>query len=367
MDNRASRAPCFFGSIIYCLLSTFAAPRLWAAAGTEGASFLNIPVGAGPAALGSAYTALATDAYAPVYTPAGLGFLQSAQVAGQHLTYLGSAHDEYAGGVLPLRAGDGLGASVQYLGAGPIDATDVNGNAIGDFSASFASYNLSYGRRIGEQLSWGATAKWIHAKLSDVSANAMAGDLGVMYKPLPQWTVASAVTNAGNKLNFLGDGDNLPLAWHVGTAYRFVNPVMFTGETVLRRSGPSSFHMGLEWRVLPAAWWRIGYRTDTVAAQSQLAGFTTGIGLQMWGHELAYAWVPLGELGNTQYFSLLLRFGGDVSDRRNLIRFEHKKKPRLKSVSKDVYKAEPEQLMELLNEGKSPPKDPRTPTVPTAK
>ena len=37
----------------------------WASTGTEGASFLDIPVGAGPAALGAAYTALATNAYAP--------------------------------------------------------------------------------------------------------------------------------------------------------------------------------------------------------------------------------------------------------------------------------------------------------------
>src|SRR5450631_2020075 len=48
---------------------------VWASAGTEGASFLDIPVGAGPAALGSAYTALATNAYAPVWNPAGLGML----------------------------------------------------------------------------------------------------------------------------------------------------------------------------------------------------------------------------------------------------------------------------------------------------
>ena len=47
--------------------------RSWASSGTEGASFLDIPVGAEPAALGSAYTALATNAYAPVWNPAGLG------------------------------------------------------------------------------------------------------------------------------------------------------------------------------------------------------------------------------------------------------------------------------------------------------
>ena len=46
---------------LLCLLA-LPARFLWASTGTEGASFLDIPVGAGPAALGSAYTPLATNA-----------------------------------------------------------------------------------------------------------------------------------------------------------------------------------------------------------------------------------------------------------------------------------------------------------------
>src|SRR5215510_1522257 len=97
----------------------------WAGAGTEGASFLDIPVGAEPAALGSAYTALATDAYAPVWNPAGLGFLNEQEVVGQHLSYLESIHYEYLSFVRPLPAPDSvlhrsLGVSIQYLGTGDI-------------------------------------------------------------------------------------------------------------------------------------------------------------------------------------------------------------------------------------------------------
>src|SRR4029077_14185720 len=53
--------------------------------GSEGASFLELPVGARPAALGSAYTMLAEDAYAPVWNPAGLAFLDNPQFAGMHM------------------------------------------------------------------------------------------------------------------------------------------------------------------------------------------------------------------------------------------------------------------------------------------
>src|SRR5712691_5696517 len=98
----------------------------WASSGTEGASFLDIPVGAGPAALGSAYTALATNAYAPVWNPAGLGMLSGTEMAGQHVSYLESMHYEFLSFVHPFYDTQdsgthrGIGASVQYLGSGDI-------------------------------------------------------------------------------------------------------------------------------------------------------------------------------------------------------------------------------------------------------
>src|SRR5258708_28531019 len=88
--------------------------------GTEGASFLDIPVGGAPAALGSAYSAQANDAYAPVWNPAGLGFLHSLEFTRMHLSYVGPIHYEHAGVVLPFgkdqqsqKAPSWFGASVQ--------------------------------------------------------------------------------------------------------------------------------------------------------------------------------------------------------------------------------------------------------------
>src|SRR5258705_9841445 len=100
-----------------------------ASTGTEGASFLDIPVGAGPAALGSAYTPLATNAYAPVWNPAGLGMLSGNEVAAQHLSYLESMHYEFMSFVHPLdknigsEVHRGIGVSIQYLGSGNIAGT----------------------------------------------------------------------------------------------------------------------------------------------------------------------------------------------------------------------------------------------------
>src|ERR1700761_5544850 len=88
---------------IFFVISSLLLPAgAHASVGTEGAAFLEIPVGAGPAAMGSAYSALATDAYAPTWNPAGLGMVDATGVAAQHLSYLDSMNYEYLSVVQPL-------------------------------------------------------------------------------------------------------------------------------------------------------------------------------------------------------------------------------------------------------------------------
>jgi hypothetical protein len=285
----------------YLLLTCLVIPQSVAAsAGEEGAAFLNIPVGAGPAALGSAYSALATDAYAPTWNPGGLGRVESNQLAGQHLSYLESIYYEYLSFVHPLGKGRSIGAAIQYLGSGDIPGTDINGAPIGDFSSHYAAYALAYGQMIGDKISVGVAGKMISAKIADVGARAYALDIGSLYRFNQKLTLAAVLTNAGTKLKFIDQADSLPLAFRLAAAYK-VNPqIDLTAEGVYRQTGLASFHSGAEWRPSPPIGLRVGYRTDTLPGLSPMAGLTMGIGLHAWGHEFSYAWLPYGELGNTE-------------------------------------------------------------------
>ena len=335
---------------------------LEASSGTEGAAFLDVPVGAGPAALGASYTALANDAYAATWNPSGLGFLGSTQFSGQHLSYLDSIHYEYLSFALPLPrslqcsnpsecSGSGLGGSVQYLGTGDISGRDINGTPTGDFSSYYASYNVSYGRAFNEKLAVGLTGKLISAKLDDVSASAYAADLGTMYKLMPHVTLAATLTNLGTKLKFLSEGDSLPTAFHVGGAWEPDPHWMVTSEVVYPKTGLASFHIGGEWRPLDRLSLRMGYRTDTVKELSALAGYSAGLGVNVWGQELAYAWLPYGDLGNTHYISLLMKFGEAEKAKRNLIQYQHvKRSTGVEKAESNEGAPEYQQLMELLND-----------------
>lgn len=339
---RKGKFSAFFAVGLLCL-----ATSSWAASGQEGASFLDIPVGAGPAALGGAYSAIATDAYAPVWNPAGLGLLDSHQFAGQHLSYLESINYEYAAGALKLKGGNALAASAQYLGSGDIPGADLAGNAQSDYSSHFAAYSLAFGHAFGNRWALGLTGKLINAKISDVSSNAFAADLGSLYKVNDHITLAATLSNLGSKLKFLNDTSSLPLTGRLGGAYEPNHHWLLALQGDFPKSGSASAHMGVQWRPIEMVSLRAGYKTDTTKELGAMAGVTTGIGLNFWGQEFSYAWVPMGDLGSTQYFSLLLRFGPKEADRQNLIRGQDIKRHReVQGTEKDDL--EGQQLMQLL-------------------
>lgn len=281
----------------------------WGSVGTEGASFLDIPVGARPAALGSAYSPIATDAYAPTWNPAGLGFLSSTQLAGMHLAYLENTSYEYASLVHPLSPGHALGTSIQYFRPDTISGLDINANPIGDISGYFAAYSLAYGQTLGKNFSLGVTGKWITAKIDDVSASAYGVDVGSLYRMKDNLSFAAVVANVGSKLTFIKDGDPLPQAFRFGASYKPHHDWTLLAEGSQPTAGPLSMHTGVEWSAIEEFAARIGYNTEKIKELSAVAGLTIGVGIKLWGQEFAYAWLPVGQLGQTQYFSLVFRFG----------------------------------------------------------
>ncbi len=332
----------------YLLLSLLLfGAKVQADPGTEGASFLDIPVGAGPAAVGSAYSALASDAYAPVWNPGGLGLIHQNQFAAQHLSYVETIHYEFASFVHPMGKDRAWGASIQYLGTGDVSGTDETGKAAPDFSSYYAAYSVAYGQALGQKLSLGVTGKMITAKISDVSASAYAFDFGSMYQATPRFRLAGVLRNLGTKLTFLDQGDSLPLAFHLGAAYEMTPRLTVTAEGVYPKTGTASFHTGMEWSPMENLALRMGYKTDTVKSLESMAGFTTGVGIKVSGYELSYAWVPLGDLGSTHYLSFIGRFGGKAKSNRNLaLLYKPVEKPKPTLKPDDV---EVETLEELLS------------------
>lgn len=288
-------------------LTLLAAPAR-AATGEEGASFLDIPVGARPAALGGAYSAEAADGYAPVFNPAGLGALDAKRLALTHLEHL-EADYEFAGYAHPLAAGGGLGAAVQFYRPGKTAGFDAAGSPTGDFSGHYGAYTLAYGLSAGERVSVGAAGKVVRAAIDGVAATAYAADLGALYRPTRRLSLALVAANLGGKLRFLSQRDELPRALRAGAAWRPADRWTLLLEGFYAQTGLAAGRAGVEWRPLEPMALRVGFKNETARALEPLAGLSAGVGLLVGGHEFSYAWEPRGDLGFTQHFSLALRFG----------------------------------------------------------
>ncbi|MBI5199959.1 MAG: PorV/PorQ family protein [Elusimicrobia bacterium] len=278
--------------------------------GAEGASFLDIPVGGRPAALGSAYSSLAADSYAPIWNPAGLGALSQGEASLMHLSYLEAMSYESVSVAVPVqKLGGGLGASLQYFRAGSTPGTDAGGNGSGDFTGYYMAAGLGYGRSVGKRLALGAVGRLITAQIAGVGASALAADVGAMGRVGSRLRVSAVAANLGSGLRFLQESDPLPSQLRLGGAIDVVPQVTVSLEGVRAFRSDDSVHAGVEWRANQVFAVRAGYRSDVTREVGGMAGLTLGTGLCWKGYSFDYAWVPLGDLGQSQYLSLAVRFG----------------------------------------------------------
>ena len=175
--------------------------------GTTAAPFLDIGVGPRAEAMGSAYTALAGDATALYWNPAGLARMQTGEVVSAHAEWLADVNHDFVGVALPFGGGV-VGASVTRLGVPEQTVrTEDNQQGTGEtFTASDLAIGISYGRSITDRFSLGGTAKMIQQRIWNSSATGFAVDVGTQFRT-GFWgglTIGASVSNFGSDLRLNG-------------------------------------------------------------------------------------------------------------------------------------------------------------------
>ena len=147
-----------------------------AAGGAAPFAFLDLDAGGRPAALGGAYTALAGDAHALHYNPAGLAAVSVSEASFMHNSHFQEVSHQSLG--LALRSGWGL--AFQTLGKDGIRRTTLanpSGDGLGGFGARDLAVSAGYGRAL-DGLRLGAAAKLLRSTIDAWSATGAALDLG---------------------------------------------------------------------------------------------------------------------------------------------------------------------------------------------
>ncbi len=296
-------------ALLLCVLAA-ASPR-WAraqtAAGTEPFDFLLLDAGARAVALGGAYTALATDANALLYNPAGLGMVKSNEVTFMHNQYVEGLTQEYAG----FSSLQGFGANFNYLNFGSLTRTTYSqqNGTDGTFSIGDMAVSAGYGRALGS-LSLGVGVKYIRESLDNVTASGYAADVGALYsvEALHGLTLGASALNIGPEVKFLNNKEKLPLNFRGGAAYSFS---ALKSRTVLAadvsKTRMDKFRMGTGVEISMANIFALrgGFTTRNDAG----IGITGGVGVTWRSLGLDYAFVPFGDLGFSHRVSLTCRWG----------------------------------------------------------
>src|SRR6185295_6519048 len=112
------------------------------AIGTSSANFLKLGMGARPKAMGDQFTAVADDASAVYWNPAGLSNLSAPSLLMMHAAHVQSIFYDSFAYALPVRERLGFGMGVQYLSYGKIEQTDESGITRGDYQPQDLSIQI---------------------------------------------------------------------------------------------------------------------------------------------------------------------------------------------------------------------------------
>jgi len=169
-------------------------------AGTAAVTFLKIGVGARATALGGAYTALAQDATASYWNPAGLVQCERNEIVLSHLDWLADVDFEYAAYVHKFGKNLAISAFAGFLHLADMPVTtEYHPYGNGEyFSYSDMVAGLSGSLKMTDRFSFGVTLKYVREDLDNLYMNGLLFDFGTFY-----WTgyktlrIAAAVRNFG--------------------------------------------------------------------------------------------------------------------------------------------------------------------------
>lgn len=305
------------------LLASAPARAISADAGTSGAQFLKLGAGARAGAMADSFGAVADDAFAAYYNPAGLAQLPDTQLTGAHTSYFQGVNYEVLNFSHPLVREEEysrhtLAFSVYQLSVGNIerrsnDTTDPTGT----FGSSDGAYALSYAYGASRRLSFGATGKYIVQTLDSYHSSAFAADAGVLYHMNPDsarpLSLAATMRNVGSRTGYVSSQtDPLPTSF-TGSAACVVLPKLLRVNLDLTKYRDEDTFAALGGEFTHAfndsasGAFRFGYSSERTANPG-FNGVSFGAGVSFRKAAFDFAWIPYGGLGDTFRYSLIVKF-----------------------------------------------------------
>jgi hypothetical protein len=188
----------------------------FAKVGTVGLKFLDIGVGGRALAMGEAYSAVANDASAIFWNPAGIASVKENDFFMGYTNWPADIN-LYSGAFVKKTNIGHLGASFTILNTGLMNRTTPR-DPDGDFGGSFAyedwAIGGSFARYLTDRFAFGTNVKVIREKLADWDHTGWAVDIGTYYETgFKSLRIGMAILNFGPDFQYdIKDYDGIPVS-----------------------------------------------------------------------------------------------------------------------------------------------------------
>jgi len=269
-------------------------------------SFLKLGVDARATAMGEAYVAVAGDAAASYWNPAGLLRIEKNDVLGMHNAWVQDLRHDFVGAALH-RGRHAAGISFIGLFTDDLERRDDTGKAGGSFGYSDVSVSGSYAFQVTQDIGLGATVRYLRESIDNQNLSGFAYDFGGYWDtPLDHLTAAASLRNLGGQMSFDFEGAgsfDLPTTLQAGLAYTFPDlaggRLLLASDFVAASGDDGSFHAGAEYAIKQVFLIGAGIKTGL---DNENVSFGLGYDNNV---RLHYAFTPLdSDLGNAHRFSL---------------------------------------------------------------
>jgi hypothetical protein len=166
---------------ICCLLFANLSYGVFTKVGMAGMPFLKLGIGRAMG-MGDAFVAIADDASAAYWNPAGLALLKNREVLINHIDWILETRHEYIAGAFPTKLGT-FALSVTSVNYGEFEQTtidDYQGNGQ-MFTAGDLALSASFARMFTDKFAFGVSVKALQERIWEMSSNAIAFDFGTYY------------------------------------------------------------------------------------------------------------------------------------------------------------------------------------------
>jgi len=284
----------------------------FAKVGTYSLVFLKIGPSARATGMGNAFTAIANDASATYWNPAGMVDVTRTAVSLEHTFWPADVSLDFASAVftLPFFPGS-VGLTARALSLDPqkertVFLPDGTGK---EFDAGDMSFGLSYAQFFTDKFSAGATVHFIHSGLAEKSVNTYAVDFGLIYRiGYRGMRVGMMIQSLGGKVQYDTRDAKIPTMFKVGlsmAAYqRGAHSFLGVGEFAHPSDNTETMNLGAEYSFNQFFYLRSGYNFGYDSK-----GMAGGLGLKIDTTQTSdlnfdYSWEDMSFLGDVHRFSV---------------------------------------------------------------